>query len=403
MLIRTMVLLLWASGSSAFAGEAQTSLRTVTAFAENPNNLDLYGADSESSNRFLLRQTLTADPKGPWRFEFNAYNLLLGSSDKGSIGEVLANGTDEHNRSSKLERHWHNSYRLDGYLTLDRLNARGTFAATDVTIGRFPINMSTTSIFTPNDFFAPFRAQNFYREYKPGVDALRVDQALGKKGQVSVMGVAGYKTANPMGRTGDSEEHPFAYDESSVLARASWTAGGFEGAVLGGKLGLDDMAGFTLQGEAGAIGLKAEGHQKKQRRRPVNSAEVAFGADYRPFSKLLLQAEAFSHGSGYGSVDDYAKFEDDPDRPLYFLGREYAGLGAVLEVTPLFTWKNLVLGNFTDHSALITSNLVYAVAENGEFSMTYTLPRGKEPKGKTLRSEFGAMPRVLSLETGIYF
>ncbi len=388
---------------AALAVDAQTSLRTQAAFSENPNNQDLYGADSEASSRFLFRQSVLAKPSDAWTLEFNAYNLLAGSSDQGSIGDVIASSTDERNRSAKLERHWQDSHRLDGYLTVDRLSARERLGALDATVGRFPINMAAMAIFTPNDFFAPFRAQTFYREYKPGVDAARADLGLGQSGQLSVMGVAGYVTESPLGRAGGADGNRFAYEESSAIARGAATLAGWQVALLGGKLGPYDMAGFTVQGEVGAFGVKAEGHQKKHRLRPVSSAEVAAGVDFRPTDKVLLQLEGFSHGSGYATADDYAQFEDDPDRPLYFLGREYGALAAAWDVTPLLVWKNLVVGNFTDDSALVSSNLAYSVAENAEVSATYTLPRGKGPQGKALRSEFGAAPRTLALETALYF
>jgi hypothetical protein len=43
--------------------------------------------------------------------------------------------------------------------------------------------------FTPNDFFASYAAQTFYRSYKPGVDAARLDWQWSELSQISLMTV----------------------------------------------------------------------------------------------------------------------------------------------------------------------------------------------------------------------
>ncbi len=62
---------------------------------------------------------------------------------------------------------------------VDRLAASRDFGRVGVTVGRFPISYSVTSLFAPNDFFAPFSATNVNRVFKPGVDAVRVKLGLG--------------------------------------------------------------------------------------------------------------------------------------------------------------------------------------------------------------------------------
>lgn len=383
--------------------ESQTTVRTVASFSENPNNKDLYGYDSETSNKALVREALQVPLSDGWKAELNVYALLLGSTDKGSASTALQSGTEERNRSPKLERRWHSSHKLDGFLTVDRFNVRGSFAGTELAAGRFPIDTSTTAIFTPNDFFAPYRPFNYYREYKPGVDALRIDRAIGPTGQLSAFGVAGYESEAKIDRVGKPKERRYGAAESSVLARAAYTLSGVEGAVLAGRHGHYDVAGFTLQGEAGALGLKAEGHQRKHRDKPLDAAELAAGFDFRPMPSLLLQFEQFFNGAGYGSVPEYERVKVDEDPPIYFLGRNYSGLGAAYELTPLVNLKGMLIGNLTDNSALISTNVVYAVASNAEVSASLLLPRGKGPAGETLRSEYGSFPTIFTLETGLYW
>lgn len=383
--------------------QSQTTVRTVTSFSENPDNKSLYGYNSEANNKLLIRESAKATLSSNWRAEFNVYNLLLGSTDKASASTALQSGTDESNRSPKLERHWHDSHKLDGYLTIDRLNIRGRIADAEIAVGRFPIDTSTTILFTPNDFFAPFRPYQYYREYKPGVDALSIDHSLGEKGQLTLLGVTGYESAAKISRVGKPQERRFSPQAGSILARASYTLRGFEGAVLAGKQGFYDLAGFTLQGEVGKFGIKAEGHQRKHRRQPISSSQVAVGFDYRPAASLLLQFEQFFNGAGYGTVVEYERVKTDEDPPLYFLGRNYSGLVAAYELTPLVNLKGMVISNLTDRSALVSTNAVYAVAENAEVTFSLLLPRGKAPREEILRSEYGSFPTIVTLETGVYW
>jgi hypothetical protein len=55
--------------------------------------------------------------------------------------------------------------------------------------------LASTYYFSPNDFFAPFTADTFYREYKAGVDAVRLDINLGTLSQLTLIGALTYDEA----------------------------------------------------------------------------------------------------------------------------------------------------------------------------------------------------------------
>ena len=93
-------------------------------------------------------------------------------------------------RSSALE--WSLSESNYIHTAIDRLNIHWIKDRVDIIAGRQPINLATTFYFTPNDFFAPFAAQTFYRVYKPGVDALRTEVRLGELSQLSLICALGY-------------------------------------------------------------------------------------------------------------------------------------------------------------------------------------------------------------------
>lgn len=386
------------------AAEQESSLRVSSSLAEYPDNPDFYDDNSESGNKFLLREVLTGGENDGIRYEVNTYLLLNGSSNKVSGLSVLSSGTEEVNRSSYLDHHWHSSDAFDGYLNIDRLNLKGALGKLQWAAGRFPINFSTTYIFTPNDLFSPFRPHHAYREYKPGVDAVRADLQWGELGQISAIGVAGFSSSSKIGRVGIQKENHFSPGESSAILRVTNTYHGYELALFGGKNGEFDIAGFSSQGEwFDQLGVKAEGHQKKSRRDGFAATEVAVAFDYRLAEPLLFQFEEFYHGAGYRRASQYRELEEDPHPPLYFLGTNYSAVMLNYDVTSLTQLRPIFIGNHTDQSAMVYLSVQHSVAENSELSASVLMPRGKGPDKEFLRSEYGAYPKVLTIDFGIYF
>lgn len=384
---------------------AKTSLRATQAYNENPNNKDLYGYNAEVMAKLLLRETISYRAE-LWRAELSVFNLIQGSTDKGSIAQAIESGSDERHRSPKLERHWHDSHTLDAYLTVDRANIKGSVAGTEIGVGRLAIDQSVMTLFTPNDLFAPFRPYNYYREYKPGVDAVRLDRALGDAGRIAAFGVLGYESEQVLGKVGKEQEARYSAQESAVMARATSVFSGFGDAALnvgvfGGRYGQYHILGYSLESEWRDLGLKAEGHQKRHESKRLAASEVALGFDYRPWPALLLQCEAFFNGEGYGTASEYERLKTDSDPPLYFIGRNYLGLGGVHEITPLLKQKAMVLANVGDRSALLSWQGVLDVAESTEVSLSLLRPVGRGPSGKQLRSEYGAYPSSLKFEASL--
>ncbi|MCP4195934.1 MAG: hypothetical protein GY762_02185, partial [Proteobacteria bacterium] len=138
---------------------------------------------------------------------------------------------------------------INGQLGLDYFSIYYQRSPMDITVGRFPVNYSVTNIFTPNDFFVPFSASAINKIYKPGVDAVRLGFSAGTFTNVEIVGVMG-----------NNEDDVPSWAQSALLARASTVALNIEWSVLGGKLAERWFVGASIQGEAGPIGIRVEGH-----------------------------------------------------------------------------------------------------------------------------------------------
>jgi len=341
-------------------------------------------------------------------FEVNAYQTYIPASMASRLGSL---GTPlDVERSSALE--W--SFSDDDYvhLAIDRLNISWSYNRLDLIAGRQPINLATTFYFTPNDFFAPFSAQAFYRVYKPGVDAVRAEVRLGNLSQLSLISVLGYDR-DPDSDTGWSRDPD--WHRTSYVGRISTIFRDFECALLGGVVREDDVIGGSLQGELFQwLGVRSEGHVAD----PGDSqrySELSLGIEHRWENSLNLRLEYFYHGKGADSVSDYDIIPTDiiptaAQSEIIYLGRYYTALGIGYEFTPLLNAEMLAIANLTDHSYLLSFNAIYSLSDEAELAIDLGVPIGKKPEKMIgppeyyeIKSEFGLYPYSVRIEVRRYF
>jgi len=210
---------------------------------------------------------------------------------------------------------------VTGVTELDRLTLRWNTSRTALTAGRQAIGLSTCFYLTANDFFQPFAPEAIYREYKTGVDALKFQTFTGPLSEIDLIAVMGYAP----GSDGDWDEPD--WDESALLARSVFSAGGYEWTVMAGKLPWRYLAAGGLQGELGGFGIRAEfnvnfpasgwaeafgrdthaGFHSGSAVWDENDSylQAAAGIDYRFASSLHLFAEYLYRSHGFTEYGDY--------------------------------------------------------------------------------------------------
>jgi hypothetical protein len=367
-------------------------LRIGGLWSKNPEDTFLYKNTEDSSAVGVGR--LLAEGRSPSGIVFDA-NLLIGASldTYGDMYEGVA-GVE---RSGSLEESIKEEGDFSSRFTVDHLNVSKNFGRVDLKIGRQPVNFASTFYFTPNDFFAPFSAETFFRVYKPGVDAARVDVALGDLSLLSAVYVLGYR-ADPsnVGGWGNSPDS----ERASTVARVSAVLFDSEWAILGGVVRENRIAGGSIQGDIFEwLGVRFEGHVSTPKSGdPVS--EMSLGLEHQFESTLSLNLEYFNHGAGSASASRYLSPGADPG---LYLGKEYLAVGTVYQVSPLLMSNFLYITNLTDRSGLVSAYFVYSVSDEGEASLSLNLPFGEKPGIFSLDSEFGAMPISANLEYRVYY
>ena len=291
-------------------------------------------------------------------------------------------------------------------LGIDRFNVRLSGERFDLTLGRQAINLATTFYFTPNDFFAPFSATTFYRVYKSGVDAARLEIRLGELSQLSFYQVLGYE---PDGSKSSGWGGGVSDGRASSLARLSFNMAGFEWALLGGRVVDKNVIGGSLQGELFEwLGLRAEGHHADPEQAGKKAYdEFTLGVEHTYENSLNLRLEwyynGYAAGAGGGAMSDYIIAPAPGEAAGSYLGRQYLAFNVGYEFSPLLTVELLPIVNLTDDSYMLAVYSIYSLSDESELFFSFSMPFGKKPDAGGINSEFGLYPASVAVEARLYF
>ena len=81
-----------------------------------------------------------------------------------------------------------------------------------------------------------------------------------------------------------------------------------------------------------------------------------------------------------------------------YLANKYAAVGASYEFTPLLIGDLVIIQNGLDHSRLLAMNATYSLSDEAELVINIGLPSGKKSQLPNLKSEYGLIPKSVSLE-----
>lgn len=365
----------------------------ITGFADLAVGQATYPADSAlytSRDRQPLAGSLRLLAEGGEdELHFSA-NLLEAVGSKPPLDpDLAAQLPSEVERSALLTWEQYDSAHTRAVLAADVLQFQYRGGAIDLALGRQPVSLATTFYFVPNDFFAPFAAQSFFRTYKPGVDAFRADLRLAPLSQLTLLAVLAYE---PDPDSANGWRRGPEWSETALLARYTDELAGFGWNLLGGTVRERTVLGGALQGELfDWLGVRGEGHYARAERDGLaDGGGLAAGVEHRYANNFNWRLEYYYHGYRDEALPAHS-------------GRNYAALGLGWEFTPLLTGGLVALAALDDNSQLLTANLLYSLTDESELALTAALPLGERPAGPNQGSEFGRQPRQLLLEYRTYF
>jgi hypothetical protein len=287
-----------------------------------------------------------------------------------------------------------------------------------LTAGRQPVSFGSGLVFTPMDVVNPFSPATVDTEYKPGVDALRADAFWGTAGQATL--VAAW--------AGDTER---VSEEDLVAAgHVQSTVGVTDLRGLLAYVRGDGVLGAGITSALGGAGVHSDvtltlpGPETPEEDPFVRAV---LGGEVRPHSTTTVALEGYLQTWGASSPQGYLEQAQSPRvarGEVWLLGRGYASLSVLQEMSPLVQVSAALIANVTDPSALLAPSLTWSVADEAVVGLGGYVALGPRPEqtqlqldpsalvlvppdpttlSTSVRSEFGLYPHALYLQMRAYF
>ncbi len=321
---------------------------------------------------------------GPFRLEA-AYEHILERTPPGGGFAVTTPGGTSAGSGDWLGVNWtlRRTSRTLWRHGFDRLAVDFERGRWEVVAGRQAISWATTLYLTPADPFSPFSPSDPFREYRGGVDALRIRFSPGPFSEVETV-VRPART--PAGTT------------LTALARGQTLLGNWAVGAWGGMLD-DEAAGAAFA--TGAIGATAVRADVEVRRGVAGGAVArgALGLDRR-FSlagrDLYVVAEA--QVDGLGTTETSQLLAVASSKPfvrgeMQVLGRYEALVDGSWQVHPLLAVDVLAMANLLDGSTLWAPGLSWSATASATVRAGMFVGAGAGTSTPVrLGSEYGSVP-----------
>lgn len=300
---------------------------------------------------------------------------------------------------------------------VDRLVLSAKLGPVDLALGRQPVSFGAGRIFTPLDLVNPFGPATIDTEYKPGVDALRVDAYAGVSTKVTVVGA--WAGAPVLGEGARDPEAP-VLDDVVLAASGQTTVGVTDLLGFVGLVRAEPVLGLGTVSALGPVGVHAEASLTLPEGDEGPFVRAVAGADGRPTAKTTLMAELYLQSFGATDPADYLEAVEDPRfqrGEIWQMGQLYGALAVAQEITPLVAANLSVIGNLRDPSALLSAGASWSIADDAELLFGGYLGLGAPPDpvdlaelaldpgalAGSVNSEFGLYPSMGWLQVRTYF
>jgi hypothetical protein len=298
-------------------------------------------------------------------------------------------------RATSQQRHTHE---------IDQLLATYSPSWGDVTIGRQAVGLGRGVVFSAMDLFIPFSPLDIDREWRRGVDAIRMERRITDTSSVELLGVFGK-----------------SWEQSALLGRARGYIGDIDAEVLLGKRAQDDIFGMCVSSTLGGAEVHSECtyfHAPEAQPegglfgwgRSACQAVVGTSYTFNWGNGLTLLGEYLYNGLGIKDIArSNARLTDTT-----FLARVTRGDMQILSQQALAVQASymldltvnsalLVLLSPTDGSGIVTPSVTFDIGQTGRIITSAYIPWGPEPRVGQTQSEYGGTALSLFLQASWYY
>ena len=348
----------------------------------------------EHSEFGVLRLKASSWLSDAWSFEIHGV-LEATAPARAAVSSIATGGT---RRYFDLEADLKDDPDLFVGAEIDRLTLRLDQPGYRLTIGRQAVTWGVNYFWPALDLFAPFAPQRIDRDYKPGVDAVRLTVPTGDFSEWDLI-LAG-------------QGRDFSEDFSLAVLRR-WNvrlsdlglmAGSFHRDVVLGGFFVTDWAGYGVRGE---IAYTRSGDDFDDRLDRDSFWRGSLGLDRQLNEDWMLTTELAWNGFGTDTAAQYLAFAQ-ADRisrgEVNALGQLYLGTSLAWQAHPLLTVNTTLLANLDDQSMLLQPGATWSLSDESSLLFGLILGFGDDlSPGGVPRSEYGAVPATAWASLKFYF
>jgi len=399
---------LWSEEDGQRSVSLDSSLKATSLLSYAPDDPLLFPHRRSAVGLLRLRLGLNAQlherAHAEIAYEHRA-RLASGSAGLGAGGGVLPSFAEAPYRLAQLD--WQitdDGDRFSYRHEIDRALVAFHPPWGEVSLGRQAIGLGRGALFGAVDLFAPFSPAEVDRDWRRGVDALRVEYRTSDTSSIELIGAFGR-----------------SWDDSALLARARGYLGDVDGELILGKRARDAF----LAGAMSAVVGDAEVHGElalfyTPEEQPDGGL---FGEDRLVAKAVLGSSYTFDVGNGLTLLGEYHYsgfgVKDVSDGMLRFLDADFQeryvrgdtqilgrhALAATLSYPFNESWFGslLVLQSPADGSGLVSPSLAWDISQSALLTISGFLPWGSSVHNGRVGSEYGAAPASLFLQLSVYF
>jgi hypothetical protein len=396
------------------------SFRIIGGLSHNTDAPVLFEKDTNTYLQSILRLTAAGHPAGRVTYEAHLMTAFTHATANG-LGGGSAMGTQGiKTRYRVFDTSWNfvdEEADTWGSVWLDRFNLKLALPRADLIIGRQAVTFGKAYFWNPLDLYLPFDPAQFDRDYKAGVDALRLDIPLGAFSGLNLIYVLG-RELDINNQYVQDRNGSASWFGSSLLLRGFTHAEGWDLALQGGKVYGGWHVGGGLVGEIKSVQLRFEAARFWADGGPLlpppygtpllkDHVSAVIGLGHRWPSSLDMEVEGFFNGGGE-SHDLTIGMQRVERGAVLQAGRMLTGITVSYELTPLILGQLAVLQSQTDGSTQVQPTLRWSTGDNSELLLGASINRGDRPtqdpvNGTTFHSEFGSYPHYFFAEFKSYF
>lgn len=399
---------IWSSEEEERSLTLDTALKFSAVGTQNPDNGLVYPHSSTATGMHRLRLGLKMNwddwIRGELAYEHRARWV---SEDAASIagGGILPSFAKAPYRVAQLD--WELVEGTDRFMyrhEVDRAFVAFQPKWGGITLGRQAIGLGRGVVFSAVDFFAPFSPTEVDREWRRGVDAVRIERHLSDTSSAELIGVFSDR-----------------WDESAVLARVRGYVGRVDGELIVGKRAKDAVCAAVMSAAVGDAAVHAEIALFHTPERQIEGG--LFGNDRLVLKSVLGGSYTFDVGNGLTVIGEYlysgfgldhvsdaqALFQNPESQKRYVRGDTQIMGRHALALQLTYPFSQAWNGSFTwlqspvDGSGLVSPALTWDFSRTGSLRLAAYVPWGEKSKGWQPASEYGLTPFSLFAQVSMYF